>query len=232
MKLFILKIFPIHAGDYSTNWKQAWSSSGFRFQSILTCLILISVVSLIPGFFNYIQSRPGRQISDLLLNRIPARDVSWFIFSLLYSILFITLVNLSYRPVLLLKGLQAYCLLLLLRICTLLLFPLEPEQNIVPLQDPFIGRFFYGNSVITKDLFFSGHVSTLFLVFLLNPIKQLSPVFLGATLLLSSLILLQHVHYSADVIAAPVFAWISYKLADYLAKKPMQMKPQSNLPAS
>jgi hypothetical protein len=83
----------------------------------------------------------------------------------------------------------------------------------VPLQDPFIGHFFYSNTVITKDLFFSGHVSTLFLIFLVNPIPQLRSFFFFSTILLAILILIQHVHYTVDVLAAPLFAWISFKTA-------------------
>jgi hypothetical protein len=220
MKSIVWKMFSSYKAEFRKNWKEAWSRPDFRIMLLLTSIALLATAWFIPDFFNFIQSRPGRHVNDLLLKHIPAHDVSLFIFSLLYTLLLLTLLNLSHHPALLLKCLQAYCFLLILRICTLFLFPLEPEQSLVPLQDPFIGRFFYSNAVITKDLFFSGHVSTLFLIFLVNPLRQLNLLFLVSTFILAGLILIQHVHYTADVLAAPVFAWISYTLAGFFSRKP------------
>ncbi len=213
MKGIFQTVFPFESGDLKKNWSEAWCNPAFRLKAILTALILLTIVCTVPGFFSYIQSRPGFRMNDVVLNFIPAKDVSWFIFSLIYPLVILTLINLIPQPALFLKCLQAYCILMLLRFCTLLLVPLEPQLSLVPLQDPFIGRFFYSNSVVTKDLFFSGHVSTLFLVFLANPVPRLSKLLLASTCLIAGLIIVQHVHYTIDVLAAPAFAWLSFKIA-------------------
>ena len=46
------------------------------------------------------------------------------------------------------------------------LVPLEPPDTILLLNDPFVQLFGKGE-ILTKDLFFSGHTGTLFLLFLL-----------------------------------------------------------------
>jgi len=134
-------------------------------------------------------------------------------------VIILTAINLSTSPLLFLKCLQAYCLLVAIRIICLYLVPLDPERLMIPLDDPFVGKLFYNGSVITKDLFFSGHVSTMFLFFLVIPFRTLKYFFLIATILVSVFILIQHVHYTIDVIAAPFVSWVSYRVVQKIPCK-------------
>jgi membrane-associated phospholipid phosphatase len=86
------------------------------------------------------------------------------------------------------------------------------------LNDPFV-QFFGSGDVLTKDLFFSGHTATLFLLFLISEKKYLKIIFLLCTILVGIAVLLQHVHYTIDVLAAPFFAYASYKLAAVINEK-------------
>lgn len=153
---------------------------------------------------------------DPVLEMLPARDVSVYIFGILYLSILVTLFLLLPFPFLLLKGMQAYFILNVLRVITIYFFPLEAPENIQNLHDPFIGHFFYNDVNITKDLFFSGHVSTMFLVFLLLSAKRINYLFLFLTFVQAILILVQHTHYSFDVLAAPVFVWVSFWTAGSL----------------
>ena len=94
------------------------------------------------------------------------------------------------------------------------LFPLNPPVGLVPLSDPFL-KPFYGSNVITKDLFFSGHTGSVFLIFLILRKKWEKIFALVATILVGILLLIQHIHYTIDVIFAPVFVYVVY----FLAKK-------------
>jgi hypothetical protein len=87
------------------------------------------------------------------------------------------------------------------------------------LNDPFVDFVGYGKNIITKDLFFSGHTSTLFLLFLIARKRALKIFFLAITLAVAMFLLKQHVHYTIDVLAAPVFAWISYRICFNRVKK-------------
>ncbi len=56
---------------------------------------------------------------------------------------------------------------------------------------------------LTKDLFFSGHVATTFLLWLyLRGRSRLAPVALAASLLVTATVLLAHIHYAIDVVGA------------------------------
>jgi hypothetical protein len=84
------------------------------------------------------------------------------------------------------------------------------------LHDPLAEFFIYGeNMPITKDLFFSGHTATMVFVCFFLPTTRERVIAITLSLLLVSLLLIQHVHYSLDVAAAPLFTlaaiWIVKK---------------------
>lgn len=96
------------------------------------------------------------------------------------------------------------------------LLPLNPPIGLIPMVDPLTNAF-YGKVYITKDLFYSGHTSTIFLIFLcLRQRWDRLMTFVG-TLIVGSLLLVQHVHYTIDVLGAFVFTyplyWIGKKIA-------------------
>ncbi|MCX6209264.1 MAG: phosphatase PAP2-related protein [Bacteroidetes bacterium] len=87
----------------------------------------------------------------------------------------------------------------------------NPPKNLIALIDP-ITNTFYGGKFITKDLFYSGHTATIFLMYLVIDTKWLKNFFLVATLCVGVMVLVQHVHYTIDVIAAPFFTYLAYRL--------------------
>jgi membrane-associated phospholipid phosphatase len=73
-------------------------------------------------------------------------------------------------------------------------------------------EFFGTGQTLTKDLFFSGHTATLFILFLVSEKKIIKTVFLISTIAVAIAVLLQQVHYSIDVFAAVFFTYACYKL--------------------
>jgi len=116
------------------------------------------------------------------------------------------------HPYIFLTFLWAYILLSVMRILSITLVPLNPPVGLIGLVDP-IGNFFYGEKFVTKDLFFSGHTSTVFLLYLCLPGKKDKKIALAVTILVGFLLLVQHVHYTLDVLGAFLFAWIAYWVA-------------------
>jgi len=166
-----------------------------------------------PAFFDIVQEQHGWSPYDPVLSVLPPMDVSNFIFSTLYIFTVITVFNIVPYPLQFLHGLLAYALITTIRFATMFFISLEPPQGLVELKDPVLSIFFYRHTVITKDLFFSGHASTLFLFFFLARQTWLRIVLLAASIFLSILLLMQHIHYTYDVVAAPLFAFIVVKLA-------------------
>ena len=66
---------------------------------------------------------------------------------------------------------------------------------------------------IVRDLFFSGHTATMVLLALAGRGRTWRWVLGLATVAVGLLVLVQRVHYSYDVLAAPFFAWLAYALA-------------------
>ncbi len=161
-------------------------------------------------FLSWAQSRPGAVLDDALLRRLPANDCSTLLFIILYAAIVWTLLQILRDRERLITGLRAYCALLWLRLATILLVPLDPPSGIVPLRDPFVGALLRGK-VVTRDLFFSGHVATMVLmVFLVRGYRE-KRILTTATVAIAVLVLIQHVHYTIDVLAAPVFVWLAYR---------------------
>jgi PAP2 superfamily C-terminal len=198
-------------------WKKAWASRRFRNKLITGFITIGLVLSAFPIFFQIIENRHGILLHDWLLNRIPSHDVSIFIFLLIWASTLLLLVRFVQDPEILQRFLWCYIFLCLLRMITISLFPLEPPENLLPLADP-IANSFYGTHFVTRDLFFSGHTATVFLMALcLKKSSDKNLTFL-ASLCIGILVLVQHVHYTIDVVAAPVLTfgvyWLGRRIAD------------------
>jgi hypothetical protein len=194
-------------------WRKKWNEKSFRHQFVLTFALLSILLFSLSYFFAFVEARAGQKVNDVVLNLVPPFDLSVVTFLLIYFAVVLCIATLLSKPELFLKAVQAYFLILIFRIITLAIFPLEPPEGIILLKDPFIEHFFYGQVRITKDLFFSGHVATVCLLYLVNPIRKLSWLYLSVFILVAVFIMVQRVHYSFDVLAAPVFAWMSWRLA-------------------
>ena len=195
-------------------WPAAWAASGFRLRLGLVVLLLLGLLPVVPHFYHFIQARPGRLLPDPLLALLPIHDVSTLTFALIYGCVAATLVYLLPRPYLLLRALWAYYFLQLLRMGTLWLLPLEPPTTLVLLYDPVMDRLFgVTTRPIVRDLFFSGHTATMALLVLATRGRWWRWALGLMAVAVGLLVLVQRVHYSYDVLAAPLFAWAAYWLA-------------------
>jgi hypothetical protein len=195
-----------------TPWRSALQDKRFRIKILITGLLLALCAYIAPLFFNYIQQREGLVLNDYLLNRLPAYDLSVWTFVLLYILILSAVIWLAFNPRLFLLALQAYVILTVLRFITIFIVPLDPPVQLVELIDPFVQRYLYQQSV-TKDLFFSGHTSLLVLLALVVPAGRFRLVLLAGTLVVATMLLIQHAHYTIDVLVAPFFSWLALTLA-------------------
>jgi membrane-associated phospholipid phosphatase len=147
-----------------------------------------------------------------VLALLVPRDLTWLTFSLIYLGLAFGVARLATDPRSLVVALQAYVVMVLFRIAAMWATPLEAPPGMIPLHDPLV-RLFGPGKLLTKDLFFSGHTSTLFLLFLAVPGRRSKGLFLFCTAAVGVSVLVQHVHYTVDVLVAPLFAWASFRIA-------------------
>ncbi len=216
---------PKHVWDYAIpneiarasirhNWMAAWESRSFRAVLAVTVIVCAAVMSFLPFYFAYVQSRQGMYLADPVLMFVKPVDVSVYTFGLLYVCAVICLGYIAYFPKYIIKAAWAYCILTCLRMIVMFFLPLEPPREMIYLVDPVLSLIVYQEITVTKDLFFSGHTATMAILAFGVPNKILKALFVIGTCIMAFLLLKQHVHYTVDVLVAPFFAYVSWKLAE------------------
>ena len=178
---------------------------------MLTPIALVAVLAVMARFLSWVEQRPGVVLADPVLAHVPARDVTWLTFGLVYVGLVTAFVVLLPYPRRLVLGAQAYAVMVLFRMGVMAMTPLEAPPDTIPLRDPLVQILGTGE-VLTRDLFFSGHTATLALLAFLAPGRASRRFFLVCTTLVAVCVLWQHVHYTVDVLVAPFFAFASREL--------------------
>jgi hypothetical protein len=196
---------------HSENWKIFLSNPTRKYIFILTLVIFIVALNQLEKFLIFIESRKGVVLDDPLFRHFLARDFNTPIFIIIYGSLIIALIALLPHPRYLMLALQTFIIMIFFRMIVMYVTPLEVPDACINLKDPFV--FSVGTGcVITKDLFFSGHVATLTILFLTARNKYLKYIFLVLTLILIILILLQKNHYTIDVLSAPFFVFGAWSI--------------------
>jgi len=202
------------AQSYPKKWLPAVKNLSFRLKLFIGVVLLLLVLIFLPSFFQYVQHRNGYQLKDFILEDLPAANVSLAVFGSIWSMVILFIFRSIKDPHLFILYLYSFLFLCICRMVTMFFVPLDPPNNLIPLVDP-LSNSFYGKDFITKDLFFSGHTATLCLFFFCFQRKIDRIVALVCTIAVGILVLVQHVHYTVDVVAAPFFAFLCF----YLARK-------------
>jgi len=210
----------MEAGVPEPTWREAWGDRGFRLRAIATVPALAGTLAALATFVKWVERRPGAILPDPLLAVLRPRDLTWLTFGLIYAGLLGAVALLAGRPRRLVPAVQAYVLLALVRIAVMWATPLDPPPGMIRLDDPFVQRMGGASEPLTRDLFFSGHTSTLFLLALAVPGRRARAVFLACTAAVGTCVLVQHVHYTVDVLAAPFFAFGAWRAANALWPAP------------
>lgn len=173
--------------------------------------------------FDYSQRPTSSYVGDLVLDNIPVIDLSFIIIEVaLMAIVLGTLFVFS-KPRYVLFTLKAVALFIIVRAIFISLthVGIHPE-NIAPGLGFFDGIYTYLN--FQTGLFFSGHTGLPFLVSLIFwDNLRVRYVLLTLSLVFAVAVLLAHIHYSIDVLAAPFMAYGIYHIARRLFKKDYEL---------
>lgn len=200
------------------NWKEFLTDKKKQKELIISIPFVAAILIIFPQFLQFVEARQGVVFTDPILELFNPIDLTWLTFGLIYLSIAITIFSFAKKPEMILFTLQCYGLMVFFRLIVMYLLPLEAPAKLIPLNDPFVQLLGTGE-ILTKDLFFSGHTATLFLLFLIMEKRVIKIIFLASTILVGIAVMLQHVHYVVDVAVAPFFSYTSYKIIDGLKNK-------------
>ena len=192
--VIMIEILRNYFFQIKDNWKLAFKNLHFDLQISLSLIVIIGIALFFPPYFDYLESRNGTILNDWLLNATPVVDVSWVVFFSVYLGIVISLITNLIHPKQLLIVLQTYALVTVLRISSLYMISLNPPVGYLEMKDPLFSILFTTHGkVCSKDLFFSGHVSTMLALYF--PVKQkvVKRVILFFAVLIAVGVLVQHV---------------------------------------
>ena len=184
-------------------------------------LLLSLALLMVPNryFLKWNEDREGSIVLDPLIKYIPRIDCSVFITltELMTGICCFFIVGWETFEIMVLK----FALTLLVKNIMLFLMPMNPPKGIIVLHDPITD--YYMNTVdkpLTKDLFFSGHTSfmslCMFEAFIVYPIAGI--IMFIMTFLMGIMLLMNRVHYTIDIIAAPFIVFTMKNMVDFILK--------------
>ncbi len=185
---------------------------------IVVSVLLSFMAAVFVRFLAFHEVRAERlnwMFDDPAYHILPVVDSSAFIFSITYGSLMAYLTIYRKVPHAYVLLMSAYAFILLFRIATLSLLPLVVHSDLIYLEDPFLNDWIYPSRIVA-DLFFSGHTALVFAIYLLSGKKW---PFLLLSIAIGTLLVMQRVHYSIDVLAAFPFAWCAASLSRWVGGK-------------
>ena len=195
-------------------WKEFLSDQRSVMLIVVTLATLFVTLYSYSKFLNHVELRAGVTFTDPLHPLVGPIDMTWPSFIALWGAILLAIVSMMRMPTILFKAMRAYTMLVGLRIICMWLMPLDPPTTMIPLVDPLAQLVTSGTAMpLTRDLFFSGHTSLLCLFGFVVPQKPLKVLFFSLAVFVGVAVILQHVHYSVDVVVAPLAAWTAVSLS-------------------
>jgi len=196
------------------SWKEISSTRAKTLKLIIGSVLIFTIIAILPYFFAHIEKRNGPVLHDWLLEQVPPHNVSVAIFVFIWGMGLLILYRALYKPQIYVIYCWSLIVVCLVRMLAISLVALNPPVGLIPLADPLTGVF-YGQALITKDLFFSGHIATLTLIYLCLEKKPDKIVGFISIVIVACLLVVQHIHYTIDILASPIITYACYRLTKY-----------------
>jgi hypothetical protein len=159
-------------------------------------------------------------VSDIFLNNIPAVNLNFAVVEGALAAIALSIILLLSKPNYIIFTLKAVAIF----IATRAVFIASTHSGIPPGQiNPDLTGFFdrlYLDLGLAGGFFFSGHTGLTFLMALIFwDEKCWRYLYFALSFIFGISVLLAHVHYTIDVLAAPYIAYTIFKMAQYLFKE-------------
>lgn len=211
---FILWLKEIFTGERFLSWKAELYQHKFLILLSLFFVIIAAGLDFLAG--NYVTEVGVAVSPDIILDHIGPYNLQiffgWGYLIVMFLFFFFPLL---FKIRMFHKVLSQFSLIVILRSFFISLTHLKTPLTAIAPKFPAIFQPF----VFENDLFFSGHVATTFLGFLVFKEFKIKYFFLIASFFLGAVTLLMHRHYSIDVFAAFFITYCSYKMGEYFFRK-------------
>jgi len=192
------------------NWATLAADRVMLLKFVLNFLVCYMLFMLMINFLVRIRFRAGVVLNDPIQQLFTPHDFSFYISLLTYICIITYLLYVIALPRQLYFALRAFLAVFLIRALFIYLVPLAPPPKMIFLKDPFVEFVIGSSNILLNDLFYSGHAAAMTL-FVLCCTNIWLRIFMTVICLVVSLLLVwQHVHYTADIVAAPFFAYVCY----------------------
>jgi len=195
-----------------------WKKSFLDHKYLILLSVLLLIISLVLEYFasNYVGRVGGVAAPDIILDNIPTFDLD-IIF--IYGGALVTL-SLLFYPVFfrvkdIHKVVSQFSLLVLMRDAFITFTHLADPASALHFVAP---EWFY-IFTFQNGLFFSGHTAIPFLGFLLFKESKIRYFFLAASIIMGSVVLMMHVHYTIDVFSAYFITYGTFKMGEWIFSK-------------
>ena len=195
---------------FKSTYGESFADNKFKVYLIFTIIHLVFTVIWITSILNAVENRQGVVFADPVFATLQPVDLTWPVFIAMHLITTIAIIVILPDAHYLCACVIGYSLVLNIRTITMFLTPFDPPMTIIPLDNPILIPLGV-NSMHVRDLFFSGHTATMVFTFFATKIKWLKIATFIGTVLVAVGVLLQHVHYSIDVVVAPFVAYTCYR---------------------
>lgn len=182
-------------------------------------LFLLLIAFIFNRFLAWNEVREGLYFDDPVFHWYKAKDYSWAIMLPLYVAITFFIYFYRHQPLKLTRLATAYALAIAFRMVTLYFLPFYADADAVKLYDPILNNFVYPNNYVARDLFFSGHAALMLLMMWTMPKGVWRRIYLVIAVIISTFLVLQKVHFSIDILAAPIFSLIALSITDLIVLK-------------
>src|SRR3989338_2857371 len=187
---------------------------------------LLLTISLFMQFLasNYATRIASGPVTDIILSNTRVYDVDgifvWGAVVLLFVGVGVCMKSINYMPF----AMKSVALFTLIRSVFVSLTHISPFPTSVLISSEFFSNTIFNGIFNGYDLFFSGHTGLPFLLALMFwDNKKLRFVFLGFSAVFAVVVLLGHLHYSIDVLAAYFITFTIFQICKFVFKKDWEL---------
>jgi len=200
-----------------------WSKELWNHKNLIGLSILFLIAALVINYYSgsYVTQKGTAVVSDLILDNIPIFNLN---FMFVYGYIFVVGSMIVYPFFFKVKKIHTIIFQISLLIIMRSFFIM-----LTHLKSPDVGMTFVFPGVLNflrfrNDLFFSGHTAMPFMAFFVFKESKIKYLFLIESLIMGTVVLLTHEHYSIDVFSAFFITYGTYQIGEWMSKKVEERK--------